>query len=262
MNLSLAIQFIQIHASPLERARLDFLLHDQPASAEVIGEFQVFQRLDGGFSPFWAVDYSSLDATCFRLAQAQPLGIPFDAPVITTTLRFLARRQKENGSWEEDTSITSQAPPWVKPGELPATLYLTANCASWLAASMDYAVESSRAAAFLAAHQEQSGRLPSFLHTHWLTAGAWLRLGLTQPALLALGYLQGCFDDLSASHLAWLITTLLPAGLPSDHALVAQAQAKLADLQQPDGRWQSDDGPDFDVNTTLEALFAFKHRSA
>lgn len=262
MNLPLATQFIQSHASPLVLARLDFVLHNQPASADVIAEIQASQRKDGGFPPFWAPDYSSLDATCFHLSQAQQLGIPFDAAVITTALRFLARRQKENGSWEEDSSIATQAPPWAKPGELPAMLYLTANCASWLAASTDYAIESSRAVAFLAAHQEQSGRLPSFLHTHWLAAGAWLRLGLTQPALFALGYLHGRFDDLSASHLAWLITTLLPAGLPSDHALIVQSLAKLAGLQQPDGRWHSEDGADFDVNTTLEALFAVKLSAA
>jgi hypothetical protein len=80
--------------------------------------------------------------------------------------------------------------------------------------------------------------------------------GRACTSLLTLDYLQGCFDDLSASHLAWLITTLLPAGLPADYVLVTQALSKLADLQQPDGRWQSDDGPDFDVSTTLEALFA------
>jgi hypothetical protein len=111
MNHLIAIQFIQSHASPLELARLNFLFHDQPASTDVIAEFQAFQRQDGGFSPFWASDYSSLDATCFRLAQAQQLGISFDAPVIFAALCFLARRQR-NGSWEEDSSIATQAPPW------------------------------------------------------------------------------------------------------------------------------------------------------
>jgi len=258
MNLSLATQYIQSNASSLELARLRFILEGQPASAAVIAEFQASQRPDGGWSPFWAPDYSSLDATCFHLAQAQQLGIPFDTHVIAAALRCLAQRQKADGSWEEDPSIAALAPPWAKPGDLAATLYLTGNCASWLAASPEYAAESSRAAAFLAAHQEENGRLPSFLHTHWLAAGAWLRLGLTQPAMLALGYLQERFDDLSASHLAWLITTLLPAGLPSDHALVVRSLAKLADLQQLDGRWQSEDGADLDVNATLEALFAFK----
>ena len=258
MHESIAVQFIELHAAPLELARLDFLLHGQPASAAVVAEFQAAQRADGGFSPLWAEDYSSLDATCFRLAQAQQLGIPFDVPVIATTRRFMAGRQKEAGSWEEDALVAAQAPHWAKPGELPARLYLTANCAYWLAASPQYAPESKRSAAYLLSHQEQNGHLPSFLHAHWLAAGAWLRLRMEQPAMLALDYLQGRFDELCASHLAWLVTTLVPAGLPTDHRLISQALAKLGKMQQSDGRWQSEDGADFDVNATLDALFAFK----
>lgn len=258
MNFSLAIQFIRSQASALELARLYYILEGQPASPAVIAEFQASQRPDGGFSPFWAPDYSSLDATCFRWAQAQQLGIPFDDQVIAKALRCLAIRQKVDGSWEEDLSVVAQVPHWARPGELPATLYLTANCCGWLAGCDDYQDEAKRAGDFLAAHQEKNGHLPSFLHTHWLAAGAWLRLGMTQPAMLAVDYIGIRFEDLVASHLAWLITTLILAELPSDHVLIVQALAELADLQQPDGRWLSDDGADFDVNSTLEALFAFK----
>ena len=256
MNESFAIQFIRSNAAPLELARLDFLLHEQPASAAVVAELASSQRMDGGFSPFWAADYSSLDATCFRMAQARQLGIPFDAPVIVAALRCIAQRQKADGSWEEDPAVATIAPPWAKPGELPATLYLTANCTYWLSGCPEYVTESRRAASFLITHQEQNGHLPSFLHTHWLAAGAWLQLGMIQPAMLAVDYVGNRFEELVASHLAWLITTLIPAGLPAEHGLITQALARLGALQQPDGHWQSEDGSDFDVNTTLEALLA------
>lgn len=62
--------------------------------------------------------------------------------------------------------------------------------------------------------------------------------------------------DLPASSLAWLISTLLLAGAPSDHPLVEQAAVHLELLQEPNGRWSSEDGPTRDVHTTLEALRA------
>jgi hypothetical protein len=257
MNYELATQFIRAHGTPLELARLS-VLEGGTASTEVLVEFQASQRKDGGFPPFWAPDYSSLDAACFRLAQAQQLGIPMEAPVVAAVMRFLAGRQKADGSWEEEASNAAKAPPWATPGDLAATLYLTANCASWLAASAEVVSAPKRAAAFLSEHQEPSGRLPSFLHTHWLAAATWLRLGMELPAEFALEYLGSRFDDLSASHQAWLVTSLLTAGLDRYHPLISRSLAKLEVLHQPDGRWQSDDGPNFDVNTTLEALHAFR----
>ncbi len=256
MNESLAIQFVREHGSAVEQARLDFLLKGEPAPAWIVAEFISTRRQDGAWSPFWAPDYSSADATCFHLAQAQQLGIPMAAPEIVPALDFLAGRQKGDGSWEEDPSIADAAPPWAKPGDPAATLYLTANCGYWLAAPGDRPQQAARAGSYLEARLAEDGRFPSFLQTHWLAVGLWHRIGRLEPAGSVAGYLESRLGELSAHDLTWMVTTLRSAGLPADRPPIAGGSAKLADLQQDGGRWRSDDGPDFDVHVTLEALFA------
>ncbi len=91
MNPMLAIQYIQNNGNPIELARLNFLLHDQPASAEIVEDFCASQNGDGSWSPFWLPDFSSLDATCFHLAQAQQLGMDIKRTGDYNCVRFYCR---------------------------------------------------------------------------------------------------------------------------------------------------------------------------
>ncbi len=248
-----AISFVQRHGTAVDQARLAYALTGAPAPAEALAEVFAGQRADGGWAPFWAADYSSLDATCFRLAQAEALGA-LGAEAARRALAFLAGRQQGAGAWEESAEVAEVAPPWARPGDAAARLYLTANCGFWLALADAASEAAARAAATLAAAMDADGRLPAFLHTHWLAAGLWWRVGRRDTARSALAYLATRLPDLAASGLAWLLTSLDLAGLPPDDPLRRAALARLADLQAPDGRWPSEDGPWRDVHTTLEAL--------
>jgi hypothetical protein len=256
-GLQQAIRFIRQNGSPVEQARLDVLI-GKPRPIEALRQFMVSQRGDGGWAPFWAGDYSSLDATCFHLAQAQQLAIHVNEPPFENGLRFLAERQRDDRSWEEDPSVADQAPPWAKPGELPAHLYLTANCAFWLAASPVFLDSALQGARYLSAYLDENGKLPSFLHTHWLCGGLWGRLGMVDETGRVLACLAGNMAGLSACQLAWMVTALRITGLPTEDALIQSAIPTLVSSQQEDGRWASDDGPAFDVHATLETLYALK----
>src|SRR5688572_15556386 len=70
-----AIAFVEAHADPSERERLRALLDGAVPSEATADAVLTGQRVDGGYAPFWAPDYSGLDATCFRLALAEQLGI-------------------------------------------------------------------------------------------------------------------------------------------------------------------------------------------
>jgi hypothetical protein len=258
MNELGAIQFVKENGSPVEQARLDVLLDKTRPTKVKITHFLAAQRSDGGWSPFWAQDYSSLDATCFHLAQAQQLAIQPGEPAFESGLRFLAERQQVDGSWEENNSVADRAPPWVKPGEISSRLYLSANCSFWLATSLIFRGAALKGARYLIGYLDENGKMASFLHTHWLCGGLWLRLGMVEGSIRVLAYLDERILELSASQLAWMITALRIAGLASSHALIQAALPRLVSCQQEDGRWTSDDGPTFDVHATLEALYALK----
>lgn len=252
MNIQAAIDFIRANGDPVEQARLSYLLDNAPPSQVITQQMFAGQRADGGWSPFWAPDYSSLDATCFRLAQAEQFGMTAQETAVRDALTFLAHRQRDDGSWEEE-HVAELTPPWVTPGNLAAHLYLTANCGFWLAALSKERVNANQAAEYLQKHLGNDGHLPTFLHAHWLAGGLWYRLGW-QEAKGVFGYLERQLPMLPASNLAWLLSTLFLAGVPPSEPLIEQAASLLEQHQEQDGRWISEDGPERDVHVTLEAI--------
>lgn len=256
MDQQKAIQFILARGDASEQARLNFILTGEMPSPTTMWQFFSEQRANGSWSPFWAPNYSGLDTTCFRLTQAEQMGIAPDEPHFQRAAFWLAQRQHEDGSWEEDEAVAESAPPWAKPGDFAARLYLTANCGFWLAVCSQTSPEASLAATYLQSHLPADGHLPTFLHTHWLAAGLFAHLKQTEPVERILAYLETHLHHLPASNLAWLITTLRLAGLPVTIPLIAQAASLLERLQQPAGNWASEDGPEQDVHATLESLRA------
>lgn len=253
MNRQAAIDFVRSTGDLVEQARLQQLLDGERPAPAVIQQLFAGQHEDGGWSPFWAPEYSSLDATCFRVAQAEQLGLTSSEVAVSQALTFLARRQHEDGSWEEEERMAEVTPPWATPGVLAAHLYLTANCGFWLAVLEDPGENAQRAASYLQRHLDEEGQLPTFLHAHWLAGGLWYRIHW-QEANRVFSSLQQRLSDLAVSNLAWLLSTLLLAGVPADHPLIAQAASRLEQQQEQDGRWPSEDGSARDVHTTLEAM--------
>src|SRR5579875_1706631 len=65
MDTQAAIAFIRSTGDPVEQAHLRYLLDREPPTPAIKREMFAAQRGDGGWSPFWATEYSLLDATCF-----------------------------------------------------------------------------------------------------------------------------------------------------------------------------------------------------
>lgn len=253
-----AVAFVRTYGTTSELSRLRFLVDGTYPNAEEEAVILAGQRTDGGWSPFWAADYSSVDATCFRLAQAEQGGAPPEHEAIQRGARFLLDRQRTDGSWEEADTVADAAPPWAMPGDLAARLYLTANCSYWLARLLPREEAARRGADTLDASLDESGQMPTFLHAHWLAAGAWYRLGQRDLAERVLASLSDHLDETTpASSLSWLITCLRAVDVPADHPAILKALSLLKAGQRADGGWTSEDGPVADVHATLEALRAF-----
>jgi hypothetical protein len=255
MDREKAIQFVQQNGNEVEQARLRYLQHGERPSAPIIQQLFNGQREDGGFAPFWAPGYSSIDATCYRLAQAEQLGLGIAEPAIAKAVRFLEGRQGEDGRFAEDPSVADSAPPWAAPGDLAAELYLTANAGFWLA-FFNFTGVAEQAANFLAAHLDhETHKLPSFAQAQWLACGLAWRLGQLEMVDHLSSHLYGQLPG-TAGELAWMLVTLHGVGLPSDRGVMVAGSVRLADMQAEDGRFPSDEGQD--VHTTLEALRVLK----
>lgn len=108
-------------------------------------------------------------------------------------------------------------------------------------------------------HVDNSGGLSSFPHAHWLATGCLYATNREVVAELIMSHMaRTMIDSLPASNLAWLLVTLLPVGVPVQVPIIASALQRLSKVQQPDGRWGSEDGSRRDVHATLEALRGLK----
>jgi hypothetical protein len=252
LSLSAAVNFVQLHASPLEQARLAFLLERIHPSPALIEPIFAEQQSDGGWAPFWARNYSSLDATCYRLAQLEPFGLIPTASA-QQALDFLAQRQQTDGSWQENPPGDVVLPAWLDPTEPATTLYLTANCGLWLILHPGAASQCQRSAAYLQAylHPIEIIALP---HIAWLSAALWYACEQREQTEQMLHQLALQYPQLSASALTWAMTSLHLAGIPIDHWFMTRSKEQLGVLQRADGGWSSDDGAERDVHVTLEVI--------
>ena len=271
-DLHAAVAHVREHGTAAENARLHYLLtgvarfsesqsaaeSSESQSVARFSESQSAQRSDGGWSPPWAPEYSSVDATCFQLTLADQLGFDRRSPLFIDALRFLAERQRADGYWEEEEEMAASAPPWAQPGDTAARLYLTANCGFWVAVTGLVPTAARDAAAYLSYHLHEDGELPSFLQAHWLSAALWQRIGLVDEANKTLGYLAARVGDLSAGNLAWMIIALREGGVPAANAAIGGALDRLLALRLPEGYWPSDEGIDNSVHVTIEALKALQ----
>lgn len=101
---------VEKHGTIVEKARLIYLLNGTPPSKTVIHECFAGQNKDGGWPAKWSHELSSLDATCFHLAQAEQLGLTTSEKPIQEALRFLVRHQSLDGSWDKDAAVSKYAP--------------------------------------------------------------------------------------------------------------------------------------------------------
>lgn len=257
MQLSAAIAFVQAHGSAIEQARLAYLLHGAAPAPEIIGSVFAGQRPDGGWAPFWAPDYSSLDTTCYRLAQAEPLGLITTTAAGGRALDLLRDRQRADGAWQENPPSDVKLPPWLTPDD-PATIcYLTANSGLWLTLRPRDAQACERAAAFLETSL-QGLTVIDPPHIAWLAAALWYACRKINRAEQALQQLAIQHPQLSAGALAWAMTSLHIAGVPSAHGFITRSAQQLDALQRADGGWSSADGAARDVHVTLEAMRALR----
>jgi len=255
VDLDAAIGFVVAKGDPVDRARLSYLRAGNLPGEELLHGCEAGQTLVGGWPAFYSGRTPSIDATCFRLALLDDLGALGRQPA-RSAVHWLSSRQRPEGTWQEDESLAADAPPWARPGDPEATLYLTANAAFWLAVSGDYRDNAQRAAEVIRDSLSLDGTWPSYLVTGWLGAAVLHRQEMFYDAARMQVVLTDRMAELSAGDAAWLAASLRRVGVSTDDWTLTAARRRLAETQRSDGGWTSDDGEAFDVNVTLQAIRA------
>ncbi|MEU4773981.1 prenyltransferase/squalene oxidase repeat-containing protein [Micromonospora sp. NPDC023644] len=270
VDIDAAVGFVVAHGDAVDRARLSRLRTGAPPSAELLDDAEVGQAPDGGWPATLDGEVSSVDATCFRLSELDDLGA-LGRPAARRALDWLAARQLPDGGWEEDAALADVAPEWARPGDPEAGFHLTANAGFWLtvagldaraAGPLDHRVGGAYAGVVHAAAQSLVARLrpdgswPSFLPAGWLSAAVLYRQEMFHEAARIQVILAERMPELSPGDVAWLAATLRRIGIEGEDWLLARARRRLAETQRSDGGWESDDGHQFDVHTTLSAIRA------
>ena len=270
VDLDAAIGFVVAHGDAVERARLSRLRTGAAVPPELMERAEAGQAPDGGWPATLDGAVGSVDATCFRLAELDDLGA-LGRPAARRALDWLAARQLPDGGWDEDPALADLAPEWARPGDPEARFYLTANAGFWLtvagldaraAGPLDHRVGGAYAGVVHAAAQAVAERIgadgswPSFLPAGWLAAAVLHRQGMYDESARIQAVLAERIPRLSAADAAWLAATLHRAEVGEEQWLLVAARRRLAETQRSDGGWDSDDGHQFDVHTTLRALRA------
>src|SRR5262245_3714086 len=256
-DIGAATKYVLAQGSDLDRARLAVLVEGAPVAEKMVARAVCDQLGDGGFPATWSSGRGSLDATCYRLSQIADFGDAASA-AIDRAIDFLGSHQRSDGAFEEDRAVGVNAPPWARPGDPAALIYITANSAYTILTGRQRRAGSSsprrpsvkvaRAATHLASRIGSDGRPPSFLHTPWLGSHVLRAAGFDAAADGLLWALAFRLSGLGPTALAWLAATI------PEEPVAAEARYRLIQLQEPDGRWRSEESVEQDVATTLTAI--------
>ncbi|MFC7530537.1 prenyltransferase/squalene oxidase repeat-containing protein [Actinoplanes sp. GCM10030250] len=264
VDIDAAIGYVVAHGDPVERARLSHLRTGQPAPEEVVDRIASGQMPEGGWAASTEGSVPSVDATCFRLAELDDLG-GLRGPVVERALQWLATAQRGDGTWQENETLADQAPPWAMPGDPEATLYLTSVAGFWLTtAAVEADPYQSRslfgevltsAAGWVASQLRPDGTWPSFLAAGWHAAVLLHQQQYFYESARVQLVLGERLSEMSPADVASMAAVLRRVNLGDDW-LLQNARKRLSETQRRDGGWDSNEGPLFDVNTTLTALRA------
>lgn len=269
VDIDAAIGYVVAHGDPVERARLSYLLKGTQPPPHIVNRITVGQTPDGGWPASGDDAVASVDATCFRLGELADLG-GLHVPAADAALDWLAGRQREDGSWQEHASLAADAPPWAMPGDPEATFYLTSIAGFWLTvaeleahpeheAPPQYASTLEAAARYVLDRFRPDGTWPSFLAAGWHAAGLLHEREYYYESARVQLVLGDRIGDMTPADTASMAAALRRVNLGDDW-LFQSVRKRLGQTQRTDGGWESDEGPIFDVNTTLIAIRAVLDR--
>lgn len=253
-----AYDFIRKNGSIIEVSRLNTLIQNKQPDPRAIAELQKIQNKDGGF-PYKNIQgsISTINNTLVCLGWMYDLRL-IPSSIANKSFQFLFEHERNDGTWQESEDILQFGPPsWMDPRNRDTIIYTTSLSLFWLLVSKILTRDKFPFyTQVLESFQETNGIFRGSLVNHWLCTASLAMLTNWEYEKVQKGikYIQHISNQLSASDLSWLLTTLLLAGMSPKERLIRLLSDQLFQMQKLSGEFESDDGRIFTVETTLQAV--------
>ncbi|PWB55775.1 MAG: hypothetical protein C3F13_03645 [Anaerolineales bacterium] len=263
MDVQKSIAYIQQRGTELEKARLNCILNGKQPDYQVIRNFNELQNIDGGY-PFGMRkgNLSTINETTVALWWLEELDL-LASQAGKHAYSFLVTSQQADGSWNENPYIAQyELPAWNQLNDPKTILYLSAYATYWLVLGGYTGLPNFRKAIhFLIRNQDETGKFYGYLHTTWIATSVFLMSGTRYRNIADMGLkvlANTPTSELDDSQIAWAVDCLSRGGLTGEHPFVSVCLAQLLQRQKEDGSWAAEDGENFAVGATIQAIKVLK----
>jgi len=264
MDVTKALEFVQRMGSEEEVERSECILEGRRPKTRFVEELRRLQNNDGGFplnrekgKPSTLMDSS---VVLVHLEEFNSLQID----IVEKIISFFFARQNKDGSWNEDENILRyNPPPWMNPRDIRVKILSTAYTGFWLA-KLGYSEDNriKKACDFLINYRREDSAFEGFKHNTWIATSLFAmvygeRCNVTREGLKFLAEIPE--DQWIPSQIAWLLWCLSSANFTKNNRFVKYFLNLLSKSQNLDGSFASEDGREFSVSATLEAIKVLKY---
>ncbi|MFQ6068803.1 MAG: prenyltransferase/squalene oxidase repeat-containing protein [Candidatus Bathyarchaeia archaeon] len=266
MDFEKAVEFVRRVGGKEEVERLECILEDRKPETRFIDELRKLQNTDGGFplimekgKPSTLMDSA---VVLVRLDEFNFLQID----IVEKIVNFFFIKQNKDGSWNEDENILPyNPPPWMDPRDDRVKILSTAYTGFWLA-KLGYADDKRirKACDWLINYRRENGAFEGFRHNTWIGISLFAmvygkRCNVTREGLEFLAEIPRA--QWIPSQTTWLLWCLSSANFTHKSKFVKYFLDLLSKSQNPNGSFSSEDGKEFSVSATLEAIKVLKYFS-
>ncbi|MFZ5817246.1 MAG: prenyltransferase/squalene oxidase repeat-containing protein [Bacillota bacterium] len=252
--------YVLAHGGARERARLEGIFGRGEPDRAAVRELELLQNPDGGFPLMQEAGRpSSIDTTCYLLAQMKDIPPLAGSPMASRALAFLRRTQEPDGSWVESPAVAALSPIRAGGDDPRARAYLTALASyNLLTLEPEHQDPITRGSRWLRMELGRFGEGEKAFHqTLFLAAAVWSKVVGPNASEKAWAYDLLSHRELEPPTLAWWLATVAEIGVEARYfGLVLRMLNRLAAMQREDGSFPAEEG--FALESTLTALRVFR----
>jgi len=266
-TLDKAYEYIRKNGSILENAKLDIIFEKNIEKSKqiILEHFKSLQNEDGGF-PYQNIqgNISTINHTVSSLITLVDYGLTENL-IIEKAIKFLFERQKKEGCWDEQHDLLLLNPPvWDTPENLFTQIWLTANtCHLLILLNLKYSQYLMRGIEFLLQNRTKNGKINGYLLSNWIAIAIFSKLRDSESEIVK-DFISVIGDNLEkilgTSDAVWCLRCFLDGGVSSKNYILKILLEDIYKSQKSDGRWESVDGSEFDIKTTLEIVRLLKQK--